>query len=702
MKFIFILLFAGLSFAQTATPTPTPTIRETVTVSADAEQPIEQVSKTVNVIDGQEMRDRADITLVDSLRTIPGFRVQQVGGFGRTANIKSRGLRNQDTAILIDGIRFRDAAAITGDASPFLSDFTLTSVARLEILRGPGSSLYGTNAIGGTIDFQTPVPPSGWHGQVSGAGGGLGMERFRGNVSYGTSDNKFGFNTGVSRTVFTKGIDGDDDANNTNWQGRVDAKPSSKTSISGRFFLSNAFVRLNTDPDTLGTLPPTNATIIDAVPNLNFLPDADDPDRTQDSDFFNGQFVVNHAFTSNLDLQAYYSGLKTKRTNINGPLGVGFQSVGTTLLDGQIHTANARLRWTANKVNTVTFGYEFEKEKFGNDAITPGGFGDFSTHAGQFSNTLYAQDLVSLFDGRLQLSGGFRAQFFSLDEPEFSAANAPYSDLVLESPPSAVTFDGSASYYFSKSKTKIRTHIGSGYRVPSLYERFGSFFNAFGPPPFIAIGDPYLEPEKNWAFDAGVDQSFAENKVNISAVYFYSKLSKTIGFGNVVPDIGDTERPFGGYANFEGGRAQGAEFSAKIEPTKTTDLFVSYTFTDSKQLEAQVFGSGVLTTLGIPKNQFTLVATQRFGQFWVNFDLLLNSSYLGNIFQSDFPFGSYVYRFKGNRRGDLTAGYTIPIEKGRFNLRIFGTIENIFNNEYYENGFRTVGVTARAGANFSF
>src|SRR5947207_1461743 len=185
MKFIFILLFAGLSFAQTATPTPTPTIRETVTVSADAEQPIEQVSKTVNVIDGQEMRDRADITLVDSLRTIPGFRVQQVGGFGRTANIKSRGLRNQDTAILIDGIRFRDAAAITGDASPFLSDFTLTSVSKLEVLRGSGSSLYGTNAIGGTVDFQTPRPANGTHGQIGGAFGGFGLRRFRGNISHG-------------------------------------------------------------------------------------------------------------------------------------------------------------------------------------------------------------------------------------------------------------------------------------------------------------------------------------------------------------------------------------------------------------------------------------------------------------------------------------------------------------------------------------
>ncbi len=141
-------------------------IRETVTVSADASQPLEEVSKTVNVIAGQEMRDRADITLVDSLRTIPGFRVQQLGGFGRTASIKSRGLRNQDTAILIDGMRFRDAASITGDASAFLSDLTLTSVSKIEVLRGPGSSLYGTNAIGGTVDFQTPVPQSGWHGQV--------------------------------------------------------------------------------------------------------------------------------------------------------------------------------------------------------------------------------------------------------------------------------------------------------------------------------------------------------------------------------------------------------------------------------------------------------------------------------------------------------------------------------------------------------
>jgi len=700
MKIFLILLLPGISLAQTPTPTPTPTIRETVTVSADAEQPVEQVSKSVNVISGQAMRDRADITLVDSLRTIPGFRVQQLGGFGRVASIKTRGLRNQDTAVLIDGVRFRDATAINGDATPFLSDLTLTSVSRVEVLRGPGSSLYGTNAIGGTIDFQTPTPQAGWHGQLSGAGGGLGFGRFRGNVSYGTSDGKVGFNTGISRTIYTNGIDDNDDARNTNWQGRFDAMPTSKTSVSARFFFSDAFVKINSDPDTFGTLPPANATIIDAQAGMSFVPDVDDPDRVQDTDFFNGQFVINHAFHSQFDLQTYYSGLKTSRTNENGPLGVGFQSTSTSVFDGQIHTVNTRFRWIPDQINTVSFGYEFEKESFGNDGFTPDGSGDYFTRAGQKSHTVFVQDLVSLLDGNLQFAGGVRLQGFRLDAPRFSETNAPYSNLTLEGPPNAVTFDGSGSYYFAKTGTKLRMHFGSGYRVPSLFERFGSFFNSFGPPPFIAIGDPFLSPERSRALDTGIDQKIGD-KARFSAVYFYTKLTETIGFANFAPDIGDTPRPFGGYVNTKGGIARGVELSSTIEPTRSTYIFASYTFTNSDQRVPQVFGSRVLTTLGIPEDQFTLVATQRFGNFWVNLDLLVTSSYLAPIF-SNSTFNTYVYRFKGNRRGDLTAGYNFAIEKGRMNLRVFGTIENVFDYEYFENGFRTVGRNARAGVNFSF
>ena len=89
---------------------------------------------------------------------------------------------------------------------------------------------------------------------------------------------------------------------------RSDASPWEKTSISGRIFFSDANVKLNSSPDTKGTPPTSNATIIDANPNVNFVPDANDPDSFQHSRFFNGQFVVNQVINRKLVLGGYYQG----------------------------------------------------------------------------------------------------------------------------------------------------------------------------------------------------------------------------------------------------------------------------------------------------------------------------------------------------------------------------------------------------------
>lgn len=699
--FLAIFLTISISAQQTTpTPTPTPTVKETVNISANTEQTVEQVSKTINIITGQEMRDRADFSLAESLRTIPGFRLQQLGGFGRTATIKTRGLRNQDTAILIDGIRFRDPTAITGDASPFLSDFTLTSVSKVEVLRGSGSSLYGTNAIGGVIDFQTPKPKSGMHGQFSTAFGGYGLQRYRGNFGDGTANGKFGYNLGVSRTLYTKGIDGDDDAHNTNFQSRIEYNPFQNTNISGRIFVSDAFVKLNSSPDTFGTLPALNSTIINANRGVNFVFDANDPDNSQKSKFFSGQIALTQIITDELIFQGSYQGLKTSRKNENGVLGIGFQSASTSIFDGEIHTANGRFNWTPNRTNAITFGYEFEQEKFGNNGFTPNGAGNFFTNAKQSSNTFYAQDLLQFMNNKLQIAGGFRAQFFNLAQPTFSVNNAPYSGVTLSNPAAAYTFDGAASYFFEKSGTKIRAHVGNGYRVPSLYERFGTFYSSFSKA-FTAIGDPNLKPEKTIAFDGGIEQNLFDNRAKLSATYFYTKLIDTIGYGNVVANIGTTTRPFGGYLTTKGGIARGAEFSADLKPFKTTSLFTSYTFTNSDQRTPQVSGSRIIETLGIPKHQFTLVATQQIKDFWVNLDFVATSDYLAPIF-SNTTFGTYVYRFKGNRKADLTAGHTFKMNGEKLNLRVFGTVENLFNYEYFENGFRTFGRTGRVGLSFGF
>ncbi|MFN3329774.1 MAG: TonB-dependent receptor plug domain-containing protein, partial [Pyrinomonadaceae bacterium] len=608
-----------------------------------------------------------------------------------------------------------------GDATAFLSDFTFTGISRIEVLRGAGSSLYGTNAIGGTIDLQTPRPSSGVKGEIGGILGGYGLGRFQARFSDGTKDEKFAYGLGVSRTAYTKGIDEQDNAHNTNFQARIEFNPFRSTNISARFFISDAYVRLNSSPDTIGTLPSTNAVIIKAIPlsrselrryetgtpisqlnrgNATFIPDANDPDSTQKSKFFNGQVSLTQVLRSDLIFRAFYSGLKTSRRNDNGPLGIGFQSASTSFFDGTIQTVNARLDWTPNRVHEITIGYEFEHEKFGNDGFTPTGTGNFFTRAYQSSNAFFAQDVVRLMEGRLTLSGGFRTQVFNLETPKFSLTNAPYQNLSLENPPTAYTFDGAVSYFIQQTGTKFRAHVGTGYRVPSLYERFGSFFSSFSQS-FVALGDPDLEPERTIGIDGGIEQYLFGNNLKLSAVYFYTKLIRTIGFGSPVRNIGTTQRPFGGYFNTQGGIARGGEFTTEAKIAKTTSIFASYTYTNSDQRQPQVAGSGIIETLAIPKHQFTLVATQKIKPFWINFDLLATSSYLAPIF-SNSTFRNYIYRFDGNRKADLTVSYEVPIKKENLRLRISGTVENIFNDEYYENGFRTFGRYGRIGFGFSF
>ena len=109
----------------------------------------------------------------------------------------------------------------------------------------------------------------------------------------------------------------------------------------------------------------------------------------------------------------------------------------------------------------------------------------------------------------------------------------------------------------------------------------------------------------------------------------------------------------------------------------------------------------MLRAFATPEHQFTLVASARLGsRAAVNFDLVAASDYLAPVFDNR-TFTNRAYRFGGVRKGDLTASYTLPLSESR-RLRLFGKVENVFDRDYYENGFRTPGIHGRAGASFSF
>ncbi len=135
---------------------------------------------------GRDLIDARDqYSIPDALRTVPGLRIRQQGEPGTISSIRIRGLRNQDTSVLIDGMRMRDAAAPQGDASGILSGLAVTNISRIEVLRGSGSSLYGSNAIGGVVNLVTDEGGGPFHGEMLMEGGSLGTFRGRARLSGG-------------------------------------------------------------------------------------------------------------------------------------------------------------------------------------------------------------------------------------------------------------------------------------------------------------------------------------------------------------------------------------------------------------------------------------------------------------------------------------------------------------------------------------
>ena len=699
-------------------------LRSSVVITAsDGPQTVDEVSKAVTVVADQEIEERNEFAIPEALRTVPGLRVQQLGGPGSFTSIKTRGLPSEDTAVLIDGIRFRDAASTQGDASGFLEDLIVTDVSRLEVLRGSGSSLYGSNAVGGVVNVVTDEGGGPIHGNVLGEGGNLGLFRTRAQVAGGLNHNRIVYSTGFSFLNVTRGLDNEDEARTTSGQGRVLFRLTPTATLSGRIYTAKSHLQLNNNPEGIGNLPPTG--IIEAIPlsqaeqlrfeagvppdqlnigNATFVPAANDPDNLRKASFFDGAVIFTQRPTESFGYTISYQGLVSNRSGINGPLGVGFQPFGGTTrsdFDGRIHTLNARVDAQVGSFNYITAGYEFENESFSNPSFQVNPADNSDVDVSQTSHALFAQDQLRLLGDRLQISGAFRAQFFRLQQPRFTpTASAPYTGIKFQSPPAAYTGDGSIAYTFRSSGTKLRGHVGNGYRAPSLFERFGTAFDSFFG--YSVFGDPRLEPERSLAFDAGVEQTFYDNRVRLSATYFYTQLRQVIifDFSGLIDFTTDPFGRFGGYLNTNGGIARGAEVELQATPTRTLNLRAAYTFTKAQQRTPQV--PGTIRSLVIPDHQFSLVATQRFGRrLLVNFDFSASSNYLGAVFDPA-SFRSRGYRFKGFARADLGASYSLPLGDDKRELRFFGYVDNLFNREYFESGFRTPGRTGRAGAGFVF
>lgn len=712
------LIQAGASGFETSSPRPVAVDRadlsgidfelrvaaqqtQVVVTASGTAQTTDELSKSVSTVDSTFIDLGDEPSISDALRYTPGVRVEQQGGPGGLVSIKMRGLRDQDTAVLVDGFRMRDAAAPQGDATGLLQDLMVTDTSQVEVLRGAGASIYGTDATGGVINIITGSGGGRTRGSILAEGGSLDMFRGRAELAGSFDHNRLQYSAGVSHFDVLSGIDGEEPARTSSAQGRLDASLSPITHLFGRVLVADSFSKVTTDPQAAAGVPSTG--IIAAVPFVTFLPDAGDPDYTRAARVFSGALSLSSHPSDSVTLTASYQGLLTRRRLANGPAGPGpFQPAGNEsfFYDGDVHTANGRVDWRAGQHQLIDAGYEFEYEKYGNHSLMPNPADNAAVAVSQDSHALFAQDQISLLGDRLQIAGSYRAQFFSLHQPFLTpAASAPYVGMTFPSPTSAQTGDFSAAYFFRRTGTKIRSHVGRGYRAPSLYERFGTDYSSlYG---YTAYGDPRLQPEHSISADAGIDQSAWNGRARFSATYFYTRLQDVIAFdfsGLINPSTDPFGR-FGGYLNTRGGLARGVELSASLAATRTTSVMASYTYNNAR--ESQPLVENVLQTFIIPRHQFSVSATQRIGaRFTAIFNLEASSNYLAPLID-EITFSSLPYRFPGMKLAEAGGSYRLPL--GEYHaLRFFAKAANVFDQNYFESGFRTPGVTGTGGLQFEF
>jgi vitamin B12 transporter len=665
--------------------------RVVVTASGDL-QTADEVSKAVSVIDTREIEARDTFTVVDAIRTVPGISVQQLGGPGSFTSIKLRGLREQDTAVLIDGVRFRDAGAPQGDATGFAGELYLTNLDRIEVLRGSGSSLYGSHAVGGAINLITRAGSSAPTANLRVEAGGLGLTHAAGHAGTGTEGGRLRLSVGAGHTQTSRGVDGDDRATNSSLQARGDVRVGAAATASARLYVSDADSKINESPGAIGPLPTTG--FVAAIPMATFTPSLNDPDNVRDSRFRSTLLRFDHRASPRLGYSASWHRLTTTRTYLDGPLGPSpFEPVGptTSAFDGALDTLDARADVDWNARHQTTFAYERERERFVSRSMPVNPSAAWDADIVQTSHSLSLQQQLRL--PSLSVAASARAQGFSLERAAFTPADrAPFSGTVFTTPPTALTADLSAARWIATTSTKLRTHVGNAYRAPSMYERAGS---SFGSRDYTVYGDPRLGPERSLSVDAGIDQTLFSGRARLSATVYRARLRRVIAFGAV----DRATDPFGrssGYLPADGRVAKGVELSARLEPSLATALDVAYTFADAAPPAGN--REGLPRASAVPAHQLSALMIQRIGTA-LQFSLQVEAA--GDHYVTLFDpvsFGSRAYRFDGVIKADVAAAYTVPLR--RLRLRLSGIVENVLDRESFVQGFRAPRRIARVGVTF--
>lgn len=530
-RFFFTPLLLLPAAALADEPAPSDNL-ETVVVSATrSAQPRELTGTSVSVISAGDIAIQHLDIVSDALSETPGLNVVRNGGPGQYTSIGLRGAEAGQTLVVVDGTRIMDPSATDGSA--ILSDLLVNSIDRIEVLRGPQSTLYGSDAIGGVVDIITRRSGTAPFAMTTtGEGGSFGTVRLN-TAANGTVD---GIEYGGGFNLYTtEGIaaadtrpvrDQPDAYRNLGATANVRVPLAANISVDGRAWYVNARTVFDGFPPPDFTLQYTGEYGIDSLLALT---------GGVNAAFFAGRFV-NHLSVSDFD---------SNRTNFNPGLSFPeeFYAKGTAT-DFEYQGI-----FDVTAASQLTFGAESRHTGLRTASPAPGDSDPAPVLGHETINSVYAQYQATLFN-QLTLTGGYRHD----DDSSFGGHNS---------------VKGAAALALFGGGTVLRGNYGDGFKAPSLYELYSPYSNPV----------QTLAPETARGWEAGVDQKLPFGSGLLSVVYFQRLTSDQIDFFDCfdVSSAACAQRPFGYYANILKTRSEGVEVEGGWQILDTVHLYGNFT-----------------------------------------------------------------------------------------------------------------------------
>jgi vitamin B12 transporter len=624
-------------------------IEPVVVTATKIEEPLERLGASVTVIEEAELRTYNYVELGDALRRVPGVEVLTSGSFGKTTSIRIRGANPNQVQVLVDGMRVKSPTLGTAE----LADITLDQIERIEVVRGPQSTLYGADAIGGVVNIITKRGRGPFSAYASVEGGNYDTHRER--AGFSGSAGPLDYSAGGS-WFESNGQFRNDGTEERSLAGRVGLR----LPADGHIGLAVRYSRNHTELPFDGLTPRRTS------PFFVLDPDADQVSETVTLSLQWEQRPVEWLELRGRVGQFWNSqGFRDPATPADAAAGNVDNFVGDVRSQVNVQRREIELLAAlhAGKWNTLTLGGEHRWEAGENTSVVAGVRDHFRSHLATVS--VFAQDELRLFE-RLILAGGWRRD----DNTVFGVAN---------------TYRASAVGLVPETASRIHGAWAEGFRAPTINDLFFPDTTGGLCPPF---GNRSLKPERSRSWDVGVDQSFLQRRLRLGATYFHNEFDDLITVVTVPPTAAGLAAGFD--VCFQSGnvgkaRSQGLEFSSELEPVDWLLLAVNYTFTDTEDLS---------TGQDLPRfarhrwnTSVTVTPVSRLSLF-------VQALVVSSAFEAEsFP------RTPGFHRIDVGGRYRLVERRSAFPaLDAFVRVNNVTNQNYAEHlGFRALGINALVG-----